>query len=128
MTMIPALDDRDEIEYRWYVGDYVKTVGLWKRTPTYGFPIYQNTRGKAIFNAAEIERGNIESTEPTAAFFDVVAAIPDPDAGVIDTEGCEWYEREFVGELFEVAASCDDGDLPVEIGQLIDYAQEVVSE
>lgn len=115
--MIPLLDDPEEVEYYWYVGDPVPTVGLYKRTGRYETPIYQNTRGKGVFVGAEVDVGNVDETEPTGAFWEALDKIVNGDEG-IEVSETEWYENEFLYELLAIAEDTDADDLPTEIGQL----------
>jgi len=118
---IPALDNDEDIEYKWHVGEPVALVSLWKVTPTYEFPIYQQTRGYAVFNSSEHESGNIDSVDPTPAFWTALRDVIDEETSEVDVEDCEWYESEFIGELLNVAA-LDEGGMLMEIGQLFAIA------
>ncbi|MFW5896322.1 MAG: hypothetical protein ACOCUA_02950 [archaeon] len=120
--MIPLLEDLERVEYFWYVSDPVPAVGLWKRTGRYEMPIYQNTRGMGVFNALSEDEGSETDREPTDAFWDALEDVV--SEGEIDAQGCEWYETEFIHTLLNVAAECDEEDLPTEIGQLFAYVKE----
>ena len=120
--MIGVLDELERIEYYWYVSDPIPAVGLWKRTGRYEMPIYQNTRGVGVFNALSEDEGSDTDREPTDAFWDALEDVV-TDAE-IDAEDCEWYEREFIYQLLDVAAESDPDDLPTEIGQLFAYVRE----
>jgi len=122
--MIPALDDLEKIEYYWYVGDPIPTVGLWKRTGRYEMPIFQNTRGQGVFNGLDTDDGDIDGTEPTDAFWSALEDVVDQDGGGVDIEGCEWFEREFIHALLGVAAETDEDDIPTEVGQLFAFVRE----
>jgi hypothetical protein len=111
--------------YVWYVGDPVATVGLWRREGDTEFPVYQQTRGKAVFNARHADESTIGTEEPTTAFFDALRALdngeydPETDDG-LNVAGCEWYEVEFLDALLGIAAQ---GDVPSSIEQLFVHAQ-----
>jgi len=112
-------------EYVWYVGDPLATVGLWRREGDTEFPVYQQTRGKAVFNARHADESTIGTEEPTTAFFDALRALdngeydPETDDG-LNVAGCEWYEVEFLDALLRIAAQ---GDVPSSIEQLFVHAQ-----
>jgi len=122
---IPQLAYPEDDEYVWYVSDRVATVGLWRREGDTEFPIYQQTRGEALFNSRHVDEGNIGTEDPTAAFFDALLAVecgeydPETDDGV-DVAGCEWYEVEFLDELLRLAAQ---GETPISIKRLSVHAQ-----
>ena len=116
--MIPLLDDPDEVDYYWYVGDPLPTVSLYKRTGRYEMPIYENTRGQAVFHGADVDDGTSDEHEPTDAFWSALETFIDGRAERIDVEECEWYEREFLQSLVNVGAETDPERVPTEIGQL----------
>lgn len=119
--MMPALGIEGDVEYVWYVSDPVQVVGLWKRTPRYEFPLYQNTRGQAVFNAADADEGNADEYEPTDAFWQAIEQLTEPigEGEPIDVRDCEWYEREFISEVMGLMAEHEGDDIPAEIGQLL---------
>lgn len=122
--MIPALDVDEDVEYVWYVGDPVPTIGLWKRSRGSEVPIYQNTRGKGVFNGVSISDGDIDATDPTAAFWDALDELVTGEGDGIDVEGCEWYEIEFLNDVAGIGINAETADIPAEVGQLFSIAQE----
>jgi len=122
---IPELTDPADEEYVWYIGDPVATVGLWRREGDTEFPVYQQTRGEAVFNSRHADESSIGTKDPTAAFFDALRELnngeydPETDDG-LDVEGCEWYEIEFLNALLGVAGQ---GNLPASIGRLFVHAE-----
>lgn len=121
--MIPALDNDEELKYVFYVGENIGAVGLWKRTPEYEFPIFQNTRGQGVFMSPDVNFGNLNKVEPTDEFYDAVRQITDSDVMEIDVEDCEWYEREFVHAVVNMAAEKGRDGIPTEVGQLVTHAE-----
>lgn len=127
---IPALDAISNREYVWMIGDPVPSVGLWVRYgedesefPAGEYPIYQNTRGKAMFNSTNpgVNTSAVES--PTAAFWDALRQLHDGTGDRIDVGDCEWYEREFVNSLLGVLTQ-DEEAYPEEIGELLAHAED----
>jgi len=120
-----AMADPADGEYVWYVGDPLATVGLWWREGDTEFPVYQQTRGQAMFNSRRADESAIGTEDPTPAFFDALRALeygeydPETDDG-LDVEGCEWYEVEFLNSLLRVAAQ---GEMPTSIKRLSVHAQ-----
>jgi len=111
-------------EYVWYIGDPVAIVSLWRRRDSTEFPIYQQTRGHAVFNSRQPDSCSMDTAEPTDAFFNALQALdsgeydPKTDDG-LDVKGCEWYEIEFLKELFMFVA---DNEPPTSIKELFVYA------
>lgn len=125
---LPSFEHITNREYVWMVGDPVPSVGLWVRyesdeefEDSGEYPIYQNTRGKGMFNSTNIDINTSDVTEPTAAFWDALRQLQTPGEERIDVEDCEWYEREFVNSLIGVLQQ--EGDKPEEIGELFAQAQ-----
>jgi hypothetical protein len=124
MSIRELIDPADQ-EYVWYIGDPVATVGLWRREDGTEFPVYQQTRGQAVFNSRHADESNIGTEEPTTAFFDALRSLnhgdydPETDDG-LDVEGCEWYEVEFLNELLRIAA---EQEPPESVGRLFAHAQ-----
>jgi len=122
---IPELTDPTDEKYIWYVGDPVATVGLWRREDGTEFPVYQQTRGQAVFNSRRVNESTIDTADPTPAFFDALRSLgsgdydPETDDG-LDVEGCEWYEVEFLNELLRVSA---EQEPPESIRRLLAHAQ-----
>jgi len=112
----------DDLEYVWYLGDEVRTVGLWRREGEREHPIYQNTRGRAMWNSFETD--NYQGTtpiRPTEAFWDAAAALAgatdhEPE-DEIDISDCDWFEREFLQAFHHVES-------PPETVELLRYAAE----
>jgi hypothetical protein len=123
-TMISALDVDEDVEYVWYVGDPVPTVGLWKRTRGHEVPIYQNTRGEAVFNGLSVSDGDIDATEPTSAFWNALNELINSDAEKIDVGYSKWFEIEFINAVAGIGIDKDDSENPIEVGQLFSIAQE----
>ena len=121
----PELTDPADEGYVWYIGDPVTTVGLWRREGDTEFPVYQQTRGQAVFNTRHADESTIDTEDPTPAFFDALQELnngaydPETDDG-LDVEGCKWYEIEFLDSLLGVASQ---GDLPASIGRLFVHAE-----
>jgi len=121
----PARTILADKEYVWYVDDPVATVGLWRREGDTEFPIYQQTRGLAVFNSRHADESTIGTEDPTPAFFGALQELnnggydPETDDG-LDVVGCEWYEVEFLDELLRVAA--EQGP-PESIRRLVAHAQ-----
>lgn len=106
----------DYPQYRFYVGESVGNVSLWRRTDEdTEKPIVANTRGLTTWFSYEFdEYANTEPEEPTQQFWDALAKIA---AGVREVEiaDCEWYERELVQSLGEPELTTEQEDL-------LDYA------
>jgi len=122
--MIPALDVDEDVEYVWYLGDPVPTIGLWKRSRGSEVSIYQNTRGKGVFNGVSISAGDADATDPTVAFWDALNELVTGEGGGIDVEGCEWYEIEFLDDVVDIGINAETADIPAEVGRLFSIAQE----
>jgi len=123
---VPLGDDDSEITYLWAVSENIKATGLWKHGLGYEYPVYQNTRGKAVFNSAVPGSGTSEWVQPSNAFWEMMTAYAN-GADEIKVEEAEWYEVEFLEALDGVLRTSDQSEIPSEIGQLLSYAEEVTA-
>jgi hypothetical protein len=108
----------DYPEYRFYVGERVGNVSLWRRTDeTTEKPIVANTRGLTTWFSYDFdEYENTEPVNPTDAFWKALAKI-DAGKAEIQIADCEWYERELIQSLGRPAFTGEQREL-------LDYARE----
>jgi len=123
-------------EYHFYIGEPVGTVGLWQQydddygdgeTPlqyTQEYPIFQNTRGRGVWNSDSIDETTMDRREPSDDFWRALAVIAEQGpASRLGFEG-EWYEAEVIQSIIDLAMSIDGEPLPSEIGGLLVYAED----
>jgi hypothetical protein len=108
----------DYPEYRFYIGERIGNVSLWRRTAEdTEQPIMANTRGLTTWFSYDFdEYENTEPAQPTQAFWDALAALRQ-GAYEVDLAECEWYERELIHSLGEPAMTGEQE-------QLLEYAVE----
>ena len=127
---IPPLNIEQTRTYVFYIGEPIGTVGLWKRYQGDDggeeYPIYQNTRGRGIWNSCDTATTNQDCEHPTDAFWRVLEQLTNGQRtldGGFDVEDCYWYEIETLESVMAMATQHDADDLPVEIGGLLAYAE-----
>lgn len=134
--MIPELETATARTYVFYVGEPIGSVGLWKRYDdsldedvpeafAREYPIFQNTRGRGIWNSSDTETSNVGLKEPTDAFWRALQQLASEQqslTGGIDVDECEWYEVEAIQSVVDMTLSVDADDIPAEIGGLLAYA------
>jgi hypothetical protein len=123
-------------EYHFYIGEQIGTVGLWKEydddygdeeTPhqfTKEYPIFQNTRGRGIWNSNSSDETTMNRRDPTDEFWRGLAKIAaqGPKAQ-FDFDG-EWYEAEVIQSIIDLSISLRGEAMPSEVGGLLVYAEE----